>query len=84
MTLKLSVICKKQNNGSYFAQCPELRGCFTQGDTYEKTIENLKELVEDTINNEYTPEEINELNKSRSIIFSEMNISVSENVSINP
>jgi len=42
MTLKLSVICKKQNNGSYFAQCPELRGCFTQGDTYKqsKTLKN--------------------------------------------
>ncbi|MCL2099412.1 MAG: type II toxin-antitoxin system HicB family antitoxin [Oscillospiraceae bacterium] len=45
MTAKLSVICKKQSNDSYFAMCPELQGCYTQGDTYEEAIENLKELV---------------------------------------
>jgi len=45
MRAKLSVICKKQSNDSYFAMCPELKGCYTQGDTYEESLENLKELV---------------------------------------
>lgn len=45
MRAKLSVICKKQSNDSYFAMCPELTGCYTQGDTYEEALENLRELV---------------------------------------
>ena len=36
MTAKLSMICSMQSNGTYFAMCPEIKGCFTQGDTYEQ------------------------------------------------
>ncbi|MDR3021021.1 MAG: type II toxin-antitoxin system HicB family antitoxin [Treponema sp.] len=49
MTAKLSMICSKQSNGAYFAICPEIKGCFTQGDTYEEAYTNLKELVDITI-----------------------------------
>ena len=49
MKAKLSVICKRQSNDSYFAMCPELEGCYTQGDTYEEALENLRELVTITI-----------------------------------
>jgi len=42
MIAKLSMICSKQSNGSYFAICPEIKGCFTQGDTYEEAAANLK------------------------------------------
>jgi len=43
------MICSKEENGSYVALCPELRGCFTQGDTYEDAVANLKDLVTSTI-----------------------------------
>jgi len=26
-------------------QCPELQGCYTQGITFEETVENLKEAI---------------------------------------
>ena len=74
MVIKLSAICSKQSNGSYFANCPELKGCFTQGDTYEQAMSNLKELVELTISEELTNEEINELMLTEHRIFTEMNI----------
>ena len=45
MKAKLSVICKKQSNDSYFAMCPELKDCYTQGDTYEEALASLRELV---------------------------------------
>jgi len=38
MTAKLSIICSKQDNDTYFAVCPEIKGCFTQGDTYEEAL----------------------------------------------
>ena len=57
MIAKLSMICSVQNNGTYFAICPELKGCFTQGDTYEEAYTNLKELVNITIKEELAEDE---------------------------
>jgi predicted RNase H-like HicB family nuclease len=70
------MICSKQSNGSYFAICPEIRSCFTQGDTYEETVEYLKELVEITIKEELSKEEVNEILLSKSKIFSEFEVVV--------
>ena len=76
MTAKLSIICSAQSNGTYFAVCPEIKGCFTQGDTYEDTIANLKDLVRVTIQEELTEDEVEEILASKSKIFSEFEIAV--------
>ena len=41
---KFSVVIEKDSNG-YFAFCPELQGCYTQGDTYEEVLENIKDAI---------------------------------------
>lgn len=41
---KLSVVTEKNSDG-YFAFCPELQGCYTQGDTYEEVMENIKNAI---------------------------------------
>jgi len=41
---RVSVIIEKDENG-YFAYCPELQGCYTQGDSYEETLENIKDVI---------------------------------------
>jgi predicted RNase H-like HicB family nuclease len=41
---KFSVVVERDING-YFAFCPELQGCYTQGDTYEEVIENIKDAI---------------------------------------
>lgn len=41
---RVSVIVEKDKDG-YFAFCPELQGCYTQGDTYEEAIENIQDAV---------------------------------------
>ena len=76
MTAKLSVVCSVQNNGTYFAICPEVKGCFTQADTYEEAYRNLKELVDITIKEELAEEEIEEIMLSKTKIFSELEIAV--------
>jgi predicted RNase H-like HicB family nuclease len=45
MYIKVQAIYKEQSNGSYYAECPDLDGCYTQGDTYEEAIDNLKDLA---------------------------------------
>ena len=76
MTAKLSMICSKQSNGSYFAICPEIKSCFTQGDTYEEAYTNLIELVDITIKEELIKEDIEEILSSKTKIFSEFEIAV--------
>lgn len=54
-----AVVVEKDEEG-YFAYCPELQGCYTQGDTFEDVIENMKDAirlhVEDRLaNNEIIP-----------------------------
>ncbi|WP_456475263.1 type II toxin-antitoxin system HicB family antitoxin [Candidatus Pyrohabitans sp.] len=41
---KVSVVIEKDKDG-YFAYCPELQGCYTQGDTYEEVLENIKDAI---------------------------------------
>jgi predicted RNase H-like HicB family nuclease len=41
---KLSVVVEKDKDG-YFAYCPELQGCYTQGETYEEALENIKDAI---------------------------------------
>ncbi|MBM2815581.1 MAG: uncharacterized protein HW421_2343 [Ignavibacteria bacterium] len=42
---KITAIIEKDEYG-YFAYCPELKGCMTQGDTFEEAMANLNEAVE--------------------------------------
>ncbi|MBU2617894.1 MAG: type II toxin-antitoxin system HicB family antitoxin [Euryarchaeota archaeon] len=41
---RLSVVIEKDADG-YFAFCPELQGCYTQGDNYEETLENIEDAI---------------------------------------
>ncbi|MBI4723354.1 MAG: type II toxin-antitoxin system HicB family antitoxin [Candidatus Stahlbacteria bacterium] len=39
-----SVVIEKDKDG-YFAYCPNLQGCYTQGDTYEEALENIEDAI---------------------------------------
>jgi len=41
---RFSVVTEKDSEG-YFAFCPELQGCYTQGDTYEDVLGNIKDAI---------------------------------------
>ncbi len=45
MLCKVNVVIEKDEYG-YYAYCPELEGCQTQGDTLEEALDNIKEAVE--------------------------------------
>jgi len=40
----LSVIVEKDKDG-YFAFAPDLQGCYSQGDSYEEAIENIRDAI---------------------------------------
>jgi len=41
-----TVLLEKELDGGYHAFCPILKGCHSQGDTFEEAIENITEAVE--------------------------------------
>lgn len=45
MARKASVVIESDEHG-YYAWCPELKGCQSQGATLEQAIANIKEAIE--------------------------------------
>ena len=45
MSYKVSIVIEKDEQG-YYAFCPELEGCQTQGDSFEEVMTNIKEAIE--------------------------------------
>jgi predicted RNase H-like HicB family nuclease len=43
--LNLPIVIEKDSDG-YFAFCPQLQGCYTQGDTYEEALANIKDAIQ--------------------------------------
>jgi predicted RNase H-like HicB family nuclease len=41
---RFSVIVEKDTDG-YFAFCPELQGCHTQGVSYEEVLDNIRDAI---------------------------------------
>ena len=41
---RFTVVIERDEEG-YYAFCPELQGCYTQGDTYEETLANIKDAI---------------------------------------
>lgn len=44
MSGKFTMIIEHDSDG-YYGYCPELKGCQTQGETYEETTEYLEEAI---------------------------------------
>lgn len=45
MKRKLNIIIEKDNSG-YFAYVPELKGCQSEGATYQEALANINEAIE--------------------------------------
>ena len=44
-TYRFSVVVEKDKDG-FYAFCPELQGCYTQGETYEEVIKNIRDAIQ--------------------------------------
>ena len=41
-----TVLIEKDENGIYVAEVPDLKGCYTQGDSVGEVMKNIKEVIE--------------------------------------
>ncbi len=44
--MEYTVLVYKAEEGGYWAEVPALPGCYSQGETVEETMKNVKEAVE--------------------------------------
>ena len=42
--IALPIIVEADADG-YFVSCPALQGCYSQGDTYEQAVNNIKDAI---------------------------------------
>jgi predicted RNase H-like HicB family nuclease len=42
--LTLPIVIEGDSDG-YFVSCPALQGCYSQGDTYEEAVKNIKDAI---------------------------------------
>ncbi|MBI2173554.1 MAG: type II toxin-antitoxin system HicB family antitoxin [Candidatus Aenigmarchaeota archaeon] len=40
-----TVLIEKDENGTYVAEVSDLKGCYTQGDSVEEVMKNIKEVI---------------------------------------
>lgn len=69
----LSIVVEQDNNG-YFVSCPELQGCYSQGDTYEEALENIKDAIKLHIEDRIAKKE--KLPKIKSLSLSTVEVAV--------
>jgi len=60
---KFTVILREEPEGGYSAQCIELLGAISQGETRKQAIANIREAIEGYL--EAFPEELNQLKRKR-------------------
>lgn len=44
-TYNLPVIVEKDQDGFFVADCPEIQGCHTQGNTLEQALTNIRDAI---------------------------------------
>ena len=63
----LQVVIEQDEDGVYIANCPALEGCYTQGDTYEEAMRNIKDVIQMCL--EELKEEKKKINLSHSEVI---------------
>ena len=41
---RFSIVAERGVDG-YFVYCPDLQGCYSQGETYEEALENIEDAI---------------------------------------
>ena len=44
-TYRFTIVVEQDEDGVYIASCPALQGCYSQGDTYDEAVKNLKDAI---------------------------------------
>ncbi len=40
------IIIEPCKEGGFFAKCPDLQGCYAEGETYDEVLENIQDVIQ--------------------------------------
>ena len=46
MKYKYRILIEKDENDIYIGSCPALQGCYSQGDTVDEALQNIKDAIQ--------------------------------------
>jgi predicted RNase H-like HicB family nuclease len=72
-SLTLPIIIENDSDG-FYVSCPSLQGCYSQGDTYEEAVENIKDAIRLHIEDRVADGE--EISEPKSVSLSTVEIAV--------
>lgn len=52
-----AVLFEQEKDGGYSVSVPSLPGCFSQGDSFEEALKNIREAIDLYLENEKIPEQ---------------------------
>ena len=70
---QLPILVEKDEDGIYVIECPLFDGCYSQGETLEEALKNIREVI-DLILEEKTNQEILNSYKSREFSLHTINV----------
>ncbi|MFH1979942.1 MAG: type II toxin-antitoxin system HicB family antitoxin, partial [Patescibacteria group bacterium] len=44
--LQFPVLAEKDEDGFYVVECPVLEGCYSQGETLDQALKNIREVIQ--------------------------------------
>ncbi|MEX2033021.1 MAG: type II toxin-antitoxin system HicB family antitoxin [Candidatus Colwellbacteria bacterium] len=68
-----SIVIEQDKDG-FFVSCPELQGCYSQGETYEEALENARDAIKLHLEDRISAEE--DLPETKSISLSTIEVAV--------
>ena len=71
--MEYTVIFHEAQEGGYWADVPALPGCYSQGETIEETMENMREAIESRV--EALKEDGQEIPKESSFVIGRLEVS---------
>lgn len=66
--ITLPVIVEKDEDGFYVVECPLLKGCYTQGETLDEALKNIREVIEMCLEEE-SEEEVSSISHIQEFSF---------------
>lgn len=73
-TYKFPVIIEKDKDGFFVADCPDLPGCHTQGNTIEEAITNIRDAIK--LNLKILKEEKQTIPKFETVSLTSLEVSI--------
>lgn len=73
--MEYTIIVHNAEEGGYWVEVPALPGCFSQGETFEETLQNIREAID--LHIEVLQEEGKEIPTDEGLIISRIPVTIS-------